>query len=135
LGAQPPRITARSGPSQLARTPEAYRNRGTEAGGADRLGAQREDTMADVEAWSAEVEGTVVRSMDVRFKGTGLRRIDRATALRWIEAGHSLVAHGGAPHHPHRGASVERVEVDGAAYLRTDGAAIAGDAIAFPRAH
>lgn len=91
--------------------------------------------MADVEVWSAEIEGAAVKSLHVRFKGTALRKIDRATALAWIEAGHALVAHGGAPHHPHRGASVERVEVEGGPFLRTDGAATAADAIAFPTGH
>lgn len=85
--------------------------------------------MADVEVWGAEITGEKITSLRVSFKGTRERTIDRGTALAWLAAGHSLVVHSGAHHHPHRGASVERVNVDGAEYLRTDGKSVAADQV------
>lgn len=76
--------------------------------------------MADVEVWGVSMAGGAVSTLTVRFKGTAPRTIDRETALAWLAGGHSLTVHTGPVHHGHRGASVERVEIGDAYYIRTD---------------
>lgn len=76
--------------------------------------------MADVEVWGVELADKRVKSLRVRFKNAAERTIDRETALSWLAAGHSMILTTGTPQHPHRGASLERVEVDGEAFVRTD---------------
>ncbi len=83
--------------------------------------------MADVEVWSVTMTGGAVASLNVRFKGTAERVIDRDTALAWLAGGHSLIVHSGPAYHAHRGVSVERIEVAEVHYLRTDGKSVAAD--------
>lgn len=90
--------------------------------------------MADVEVYAAELEGTTVKALTVRFKGTAARTISRDTALHWLRQGHSLVTHAGGAHHPVRGHAIERVEVDGESFLRTDVKPEPADHVAFPGA-
>lgn len=91
--------------------------------------------MADVEVVGAELSDGKVKSLRVRFKRAAERTIDRATALAWLAEGHSLLTYAGPAHHPERGYAVERVEVDGEPYLRTDTTAEAKDDLRFPAAH
>jgi hypothetical protein len=91
--------------------------------------------MADVEVLSADMADGRVTGLRVRFKQTAERTIDRATALAWLADGHSLIACSGAGHHPLRGRSIERVEVDGEPFLRSDTLQEAVDALVFPAAH
>lgn len=91
--------------------------------------------MADVEVVSAERTDGQVRTLRVRFKHTAERVIDRATALAWLEDGHSLIAYAGSARHGTRGRSIERVTVDGVAWLRTDTRPIAADELVFPAVH
>lgn len=88
--------------------------------------------MADVEVHGAEIADGRIRSLKVRFKNADERTVDRATALRWIEDGHSLVVCSGHGHHVHRGGSIVRVEVGEEPFLRTDTKPEASDAVAFP---
>ena len=91
--------------------------------------------MADVEVLGADTADGRVTSLRVRFKHTAERKIDRATALAWLADGHSLIACAGSGHHPVRGRSIERVEVDGEPFLRTDTLQEAVDAVVFPVSH
>lgn len=76
--------------------------------------------MADIEVWGVEKAGSRVSSLKVRFKGVAERTIDRETALAWLAGGHSMILYSGSPHHAHRHGSLERVEAEGEAWLRTD---------------
>lgn len=87
--------------------------------------------MADIEVLSADIQGGRVSRIKLRFKGNLLREIDRDTALDWLYQGHSLIPVGGHGHHVHRAPAIERVEVDGGYYLRTDTQKIAQDEIHF----
>ncbi len=91
--------------------------------------------MADVEVVGAELAEGRVKSLRVRFKRTAERVIDRATALAWLAEGHSLITYAGPAHHGERGYAVERVEVDGEWYLRTDTKLEAKDDLHFPAAN
>lgn len=91
--------------------------------------------MADVEVWGARLDGGRLTELRVRFKGTGERTIDRATALTWLAGGHSLIAYGGVPHHPVRGRALCRVETGDEAWIRSDTAPEAADAVEFPHGH
>jgi hypothetical protein len=91
--------------------------------------------MADVEVVGAEHADSRVRSLRVRFKNTAERTIDRATALAWLADGHSLLTYAGPAHHAERGLAIERVEVDGEPFLRTDTRPIARDELTFPAGH
>lgn len=91
--------------------------------------------MADVEVVGAELSEGRVRSLKVRFKRASERTIDRDTALAWLAEGHALLTYAGPSHHGERGYAVERVEVDGEAYLRTDTQLVAKDELQFPAAH
>lgn len=89
--------------------------------------------MADVEVYGAELADGRIQSLRVRFKNAQERTIDRATALRWIEDGHSLVACSGhPPHHVHRGGSIVRIDLDDTPWLRTDTRPEAADSVEFP---
>ena len=90
--------------------------------------------MADVEVYAAELEGNTVKALTVRFKGTAARTITRSTALDWLRGGHSLVTHAGGAHHPVRGYAIERVEVGGESFLRTDVLPEPRDSVVFPAA-
>ncbi len=90
--------------------------------------------MADVEVYAAQIEGKTVKALTVRFKGTAARNISRDTAIAWLRGGHCLVTHAGSAHHPVRGHAIERVEVDGESFLRTDLLPEAGDKVEFPAA-
>ncbi|MDP2316040.1 MAG: hypothetical protein Q8P41_24295 [Pseudomonadota bacterium] len=91
--------------------------------------------MADVEVVGAELADGQVKSLRVRFKHTTERVIDRATALTWLADGHSLLTYAGPAHHGERGYAIERVDVDGDVYLRTDTKPVAKDELRFPAAH
>ncbi|MDP2304480.1 MAG: hypothetical protein Q8P18_00465 [Pseudomonadota bacterium] len=91
--------------------------------------------MADVEVVGAEIADGRVKTLRVRFKHTPERVIDRATGLAWLADGHSLLTYAGPAHHAERGHAIERVEVDGEAFLRTDTKPIAMDELRFPTAH
>lgn len=91
--------------------------------------------MADIEVLKADIQGGKLSSLELRFKGTEARRIDRDTALAWLRDGHSFVPVAGHGYHVTRGAGIERVEVDGAEYLRTDTKLVAADEIHFPHTH
>jgi hypothetical protein len=91
--------------------------------------------MADVEVIAAELSENRVKSLKVRFKNAPERTIDRDTALAWLAAGHSLNTYAGPSYHPVKGESVERVEVDGEDFLRTDTQKVARDELHFPHGH
>ena len=91
--------------------------------------------MADVEVVGAEIADGRVTSLRVRFKHTTERVIDRATGLAWLAEGHSLLTYAGPSHHAERGYAIERVEVDGEPYMRTDTNPVAKDELRFPAAH
>lgn len=91
--------------------------------------------MADVEVIGAELSNGRVTSLKVRFKRTAERTIDRATALSWLAEGHSLITYAGPAHHGERGHAVERIEIDGEAFLRTDTKPEPKDELHFPAAH
>ncbi len=91
--------------------------------------------MADIEVKSAAVEGGKVRSLVVAMVGLADRTIDRETALAWLAGGHSLIPCAGHGHHRARGAAIERIEVEGAAYLRTNTRVEAADDVHFPGGH
>lgn len=91
--------------------------------------------MADVEVVGAQMADGRVSTLKVRFKRTAERSIDRGTALAWLAEGHSLITYAGPAHHGERGYAVERVEVDGEAYLRTDTKLEPRDELHFPAAH
>jgi len=91
--------------------------------------------MADIEVLSAEPHHGTVSTLQVRFKGVAPRTIDRATALAWLAEGHSMITCAGSGSHLVRGHAIERVEVDGAAYLRTDVSPEATDHVDFPHGH
>jgi hypothetical protein len=92
--------------------------------------------MADIEVYRAEKgsDGRVA-SLTVRFKGTAERSVDRATALSWLAGGHSLITHAGSPHHPVRGHAIERCDIGGDSFLRTDTRVEAADELEFPHGH
>lgn len=91
--------------------------------------------MADVEVVGADLVDGRVRTLKVRFKRTPERVIERGTALAWLAEGHSLITYAGPAHHAERGYAIERVEVDGEPYLRTDTKLEAKDELHFPAAH
>ena len=91
--------------------------------------------MADVEVVGAELSDGRVKTLQVRFKRTAERTIDRATALAWLAEGHSLLTYAGPAHHGERGHAIERIEVEGEAYLRTDTRPVARDELTFPADH
>lgn len=91
--------------------------------------------MADVEVVGAQIADGRVKTLRVRFKRTTEREIDRATALAWLKDGHSLLTYAGPSHHGERGLAIERIEVDGEDFLRTDTNPIAQDELHFPAAH
>ncbi len=91
--------------------------------------------MADVEVYAAEPAHGRVQKLTVRFKNAAPRAIDRDTALAWLRDGHSLITYAGPAHHGHRGYAIERVEVDGEVYLRTDTQPVAEDHLSFPGGH
>ena len=91
--------------------------------------------MADIEVVGAEVRDGRLNSLKVRFKGNLHRQLDRDTVLQWLYEGHSLIPVAGHGHHVHRGPGLERVEVDGEPYVRTDRRLEATDTIHFPHAH
>jgi hypothetical protein len=91
--------------------------------------------MADVEVVGAEFADGRVTTLRVRFKHTTERVIDRATSLAWLADGHSLLTYAGSAHHGQRGYAIERVEVDGEPFLRTDTKPVAKDELHFPKAH
>ncbi|GDX79627.1 hypothetical protein LBMAG42_14380 [Deltaproteobacteria bacterium] len=91
--------------------------------------------MADIEVHGAETEGTTIRSLRVRFQGTAERTISRETALSWLAGGHSMIATSGSGSHRTRGLALERVEVGGEAFIRTDTRLQAADHVELPGAH
>jgi hypothetical protein len=91
--------------------------------------------VADVEVVGAELADGRVKTLRVRFKHTTERVIDRATALSWLADGHSLLTYAGSANHGIRGHAIERVEVDGELFLRTDTKLEAKDDLHFPSAH
>ena len=91
--------------------------------------------MADVEVVGAEMADGRVKTLRVRFKHTSERVIDRATGLAWLADGHSLLTYAGPAHHGERGYAIERIEVDGEWYMRTDTKPVAQDELHFPAAH
>lgn len=88
--------------------------------------------MADIEVIHASVTGGKVTSLEVRMVGVAPRSIDRATALKWLAGGHSLIPVSGHGHHTVRGAALERVEVGEDHFLRTDTEVVAEDHVSFP---
>ncbi|MSQ01081.1 MAG: hypothetical protein EXR71_04185 [Myxococcales bacterium] len=91
--------------------------------------------MAEIEVKSAAAEGGRILTLRVAMGGLADRTIDRDTALAWLAAGHSLIPCSGQGHQRARGPAIERVEVDGAAYLRTNTRADAVDDVHFPAGH
>lgn len=91
--------------------------------------------MADIDVLSADLQSGRLQSLKVSFKNASPRTIDRATALHWLREGHSLIPVSGHGHHVTRGTALERVEVDGAEYVRTDTQAVAQDDIHFAGGH
>ena len=91
--------------------------------------------MADIEVTAATVQAGRVQSLQVQFKRSAARTIDRTTALGWLREGHTLIPISGHGYHVHRGGAIERVEVDGEEYLRTDTRAVAEDEIRLPHGH
>ncbi len=88
--------------------------------------------MADVEVHAAEPAHGRIQTLRVRFKNAPERTIDRATALAWLAEGHALLTYAGTPQHPHKGYAIQRVEVDGEPFLRTDTEPTAADHLVFP---
>lgn len=91
--------------------------------------------MADIDVLSADLQSGTIQTLKVCFKNASPRTIDRATALAWLRAGHSLIPVSGHGHHATRGPALERVEVDGADFVRTDTHAVAADAVHFAGGH
>lgn len=88
--------------------------------------------MADIEVRAVESRDGKVQSLTVKMVGVAERRIDRATALAWLAGGHSLIPVSGHGHHVTRGPALERIEVEGEVYLRTDTHPQAADHVALP---
>lgn len=82
--------------------------------------------MGDVLVKAASVSDGKIRALRVALAGLGERTIDRETAIAWLKDGHSLIPFAGA-----RGAALQLVEVgdDDQAFVRTDNAAVAEDAL------
>lgn len=91
--------------------------------------------MADIDVLSADIQGGRLSRLKIRFKGNLLREIDRDTALDWLYQGHSLIPVAGHGHHVSRAACLERVEVDGEWFVRSDTRKVAEDAVSFPHGH
>lgn len=91
--------------------------------------------MADIDVLSADIQGGRLSKLKIRFKGNLSREIDRDTALDWLYQGHSLIPVAGHGHHVSRAACLERVEVDGEWFVRTDTQKINQDEIHFPASH
>ena len=91
--------------------------------------------MAHIEVFGADPHHGTVSTLQVRFTGVAPRTIDRATALEWLAGGHSMITVAGEGSHAVRGHAIERVEVDGAVYLRTDTTPEAHDHLEFPHGH
>ena len=91
--------------------------------------------MADIEVIHCSPSHGTVVTLDVRIHGLAPRTIDRATALHWLAEGHSLITCAGSGHHGVRGHAIERVEVDGAYWLRTDTSPESADNLEFPHGH
>lgn len=91
--------------------------------------------MAEIEVLAADTEGTTIRSLRVRFKGTAERTVSRETALEWLVGGHSMLAYAGSGSHATRGLALERVEVGSDAFIRTDTRLEAADHLVFPTGH
>lgn len=83
----------------------------------------------------AEVQGGRLNGLKVRFKGNLERQVNRDTVLQWLYEGHSLIPVSGHGHHVHRAPCLERVEVDGELYIRSDRALNAADEVHFPHGH
>jgi hypothetical protein len=88
--------------------------------------------MADVEVHAASPAHGRVQTLTVRMKNTAPRTIDRETALRLLQDGHSLIVYAGHGSHAARGRSIVRVEVGEDFFLRTDTSPEAEDHIDFP---
>ncbi len=91
--------------------------------------------MADIDVLTADLHAGRIRTLKVCFKNASPRTIDRETALGWLRAGHSLIPVSGHGHHLTRGAALERVEVDGAEFVRTDTSPVAADDVHFAGGH
>ena len=88
--------------------------------------------MADVEVHAAHPAHGRIETLEVQFKNAHAQTIDRATAVRWLADGHSLVTHAGHGSHATRGCSIVLVEVGDETFLRTDTVAEAEDNVTFP---
>jgi len=91
--------------------------------------------MADIEVTAVNLTGGRVQTLQIQFKRSAARTIDRATALGYLREGHSLIPVSGHGYHVTRGGAIERVEVDGEEYLRTDTRVVAADEVHLPHAH
>ena len=91
--------------------------------------------MADVEVHAASPAHGRIQTLEVTFKNAAPRTIDRDTAVRWLQDGHSLITYAGHGSHATRGRSVVLVEVGEEAFLRTDTATEAEDHLTFPDGH
>jgi hypothetical protein len=87
--------------------------------------------MAYIDVLSADVKSGRLQALTICFKNASPRTIDRETALGWLREGHSMLPVHGHGHDVHRGAALERVEVDGVDFIRTDTRAVAADDVSF----
>lgn len=88
--------------------------------------------MADIDVLHAHVSDGRIHTLEVRFKNSEPRTIDRALALQWAAEGHSLIPVAGHGYHVTRGHALSLVEVGDDHFLRTDTRAEASDSVHFP---
>ncbi len=81
--------------------------------------------MGDILVRGGSIQGGRIDSLTIDLHGLPQRTIDRATALAWLEDGHSLVPVRGGE----RLAALQLVEVDDELMIRTDNAAIPEDTL------
>src|SRR5688572_20583229 len=95
---------------------------------------ERDNTraMAYIDVLAADLRGGRNQQLTVRFKNAAPRTIDRATALLWLEEGHSMNPMRGHGHEVHQGRALERLEVGEEVFVRTDTKRVAADEVAFP---
>lgn len=88
--------------------------------------------MADIDILHAHLTAGRIQTLEVRFKNTEARTVNRETALSWARDGHSLIPIAGHGHHVSRGHALSALEVGGEVFLRTDTRAETSDCVDFP---
>lgn len=79
--------------------------------------------MARIYAVGAETSGDRVERMEVRFDGLARRVVPREQVLAWMADGHSVLPLSEGT----LGAGLQRVEVEGEAFIRRDNQPMAAD--------